>query len=153
MNFLSRFWLLAMVTGLLACESNMPMPSYLSGYLQLKDALVAGDFDLVQASASNIITAIDSLGQGGPQATIAQVAKAIAGADGIDAQRKLLPELTNAYRGLLSNADLPHPTLYYQYCPMAFDNQGGYWISDKEEIMNPYFGDQMLHCGVVKETF
>lgn len=43
-------------------------------------------------------------------------------------------------------------TLYKQYCPMAFDNEGAYWLSAEEEIMNPYFGDQMLHCGTVQET-
>jgi hypothetical protein len=34
---------------------------------------------------------------------------------------------------------------------MAFNDQGAYWISDREEIRNPYFGDKMLTCGVVKE--
>jgi len=40
---------------------------------------------------------------------------------------------------------------YRQYCPMAFDYTGGYWLSDVEDIMNPYFGDEMLTCGNVEE--
>jgi hypothetical protein len=42
--------------------------------------------------------------------------------------------------------------IYKQFCPMAFDNKGAYWLSSNEEIMNPYFGDKMLHCGKVEET-
>lgn len=42
--------------------------------------------------------------------------------------------------------------LYVQHCPMAFNNQGGDWISAQREIRNPYFGDQMLTCGVVKDS-
>ena len=42
--------------------------------------------------------------------------------------------------------------LYQQYCPMAFDNTGAHWISDKEKVFNPYFGDKMLRCGKVTEV-
>src|SRR5699024_6600494 len=44
-------------------------------------------------------------------------------------------------------------TWYVQFCPMADDNNGGYWISLKEEIRNPYFGDEMLDCGSVEEEW
>ena len=40
--------------------------------------------------------------------------------------------------------------LYQQHCPMAFDGKGAFWFSTEEEIMNPYFGDKMLHCGKVE---
>ena len=40
---------------------------------------------------------------------------------------------------------------YRQYCPMAFDNKGGFWLSDSDNILNPYFGDAMLTCGNVEE--
>ncbi|MCC5929320.1 MAG: efflux RND transporter periplasmic adaptor subunit [Cyclobacteriaceae bacterium] len=36
---------------------------------------------------------------------------------------------------------------YEAYCPMVDDFRGAYWLSEKEEIYNPYFGDEMLHCG------
>lgn len=42
--------------------------------------------------------------------------------------------------------------LYLQFCPMAFNDKGAYWLSSTEEIANPYFGDMMLKCGEVKET-
>lgn len=42
--------------------------------------------------------------------------------------------------------------VYRQYCPMALNNKGSYWLSDKKPIRNPYFGDQMLTCGETKEV-
>ena len=39
---------------------------------------------------------------------------------------------------------------FRMYCPMAFDNNGGFWLSGSEEIRNPYMGQQMLTCGNIK---
>jgi Cu(I)/Ag(I) efflux system membrane fusion protein len=41
--------------------------------------------------------------------------------------------------------------LFLQFCPMADDDRGAYWLSAQKEILNPYFGDMMLHCGETKE--
>lgn len=45
--------------------------------------------------------------------------------------------------------------VYMDYCPMANNDVGAYWlsdkVSDKEEILNPYFGASMLKCGDVME--
>jgi membrane fusion protein, copper/silver efflux system len=43
--------------------------------------------------------------------------------------------------------------VYKMYCPMAFDDEGAYWLSDINEIRNPYFGDAMLACGVIEQTY
>ncbi len=43
-------------------------------------------------------------------------------------------------------------TRYLAYCPMAFNDKGAYWIQGDQEINNPYFGAQMLKCGVIKDT-
>ena len=39
------------------------------------------------------------------------------------------------------------------HCPMAFDNNGADWLQRGTQINNPYFGDQMLRCGEVRESF
>ena len=33
------------------------------------------------------------------------------------------------------------------FCPMAFNNKGAYWVQKTGEIVNPYHGMMMLHCG------
>ncbi len=41
--------------------------------------------------------------------------------------------------------------VYHQYCPMAFDDEGAYWLSSEEQIQNPYLPETMLMCGEVIE--
>jgi len=43
-------------------------------------------------------------------------------------------------------------TVYTQFCPMADNDKGAYWLSKEEEIFNPYFGDAMLSCGSVEQV-
>ena len=43
-------------------------------------------------------------------------------------------------------------TVYVQHCPMADSNKGADWLSNKEEILNPYFGQAMLSCGENTKT-
>ncbi len=56
-----------------------------------------------------------------------------------------LYQLTKAFHG--NTADV-----YYNYCPMARDNAGAYWLSDVSEIQNPYMGKSMPGCGSTKEV-
>ena len=61
---------------------------------------------------------------------------------------------------LLKTIHYEGKTLYWQNCPMAFgDDKGANWISNTEEIINPYLGKNhpefksgMLHCGEVKDS-
>jgi Cu(I)/Ag(I) efflux system membrane fusion protein len=70
----------------------------------------------------------------------------------IESQRKAFSTLSdNLYRSIKAFG-LGGKEAYYDFCPMAFDNKGGYWLSDQKQIRNPYFGDKMLTCGAVQET-
>jgi len=42
-------------------------------------------------------------------------------------------------------------TLYQDFCPMANNNKGAYWLSEIKDIKNPYFGAKMMKCGSVKK--
>ena len=42
--------------------------------------------------------------------------------------------------------------VYHQFCPMADNNNGAYWLSKEEKVINPYFGAAMLTCGEVKQV-
>lgn len=44
-------------------------------------------------------------------------------------------------------------TIFKDYCPMADENRGAIWLSEVKEIRNPYFGEKMLKCGEVRQTF
>jgi hypothetical protein len=69
-----------------------------------------------------------------------------------------LSELRAAFSGFSDSLALairtgkikPSENLFLVHCPMAFDDRGADWISDEARVINPYFGDEMLHCGSVK---
>ncbi len=113
-------------------------------YNHIKTAMVASDAAAVKTGANALLNVSED-------ATLKEIAQTIADADGIENQRKALPELTASVERLLDNA-ITSGAIYKQYCPMAFNNTGAYWLSSEKEIRNPYFGDAMLSCGSVKET-
>lgn len=41
--------------------------------------------------------------------------------------------------------------LYLDFCPMANNNKGATWISETEEISNPYMGAKMPKCGKIQQ--
>jgi len=111
-----------------------------SAYLDLKNALVASD---AQAAAGAAGTLKEHLGGTG-----AELASALEAAVDLKEQRRLFSELGQALEPVFRE-QIRSGTVYRQYCPMAFNNQGGFWFSDSETIRNPYFGDAMLSCGKV----
>lgn len=42
--------------------------------------------------------------------------------------------------------------IYLDYCPMVNNDNGAYWLSTEEKILNPYYGASMLGCGEVTEV-
>jgi len=115
----------------------------MQAYLALKDALVESDAEM----AAIVAARLSELAEG----QMVAAAKAVAGTQNIDKQREAFQSLSEMLYEQLK-ADGTDVTVYKQFCPMAFDNQGAYWLSAEEEILNPYFGDRMLKCGRVDET-
>ena len=76
----------------------------------------------------------------------------IAGNEEIDKQRLAFAAFNNVFYKSLITFGIHQGTVYYQYCPMANGDVGAYWFSNEKEILNPYFGDAMLHCGETRET-
>jgi Cu(I)/Ag(I) efflux system membrane fusion protein len=69
----------------------------------------------------------------------------------LSALRILFRTLSNEMIEAIDNYGPPGERLYVTFCPMAFDDEGAPWIQwENEEILNPYFGSQMLNCGWVE---
>jgi predicted anti-sigma-YlaC factor YlaD len=131
-------------------------------YVSVKDAFVATDAAQVKAAAGKtqeslskvdmmLLTGVAHIDwmtySGGIEAAL----KEIQSSDDIEAQRTSFSKLSdNMYKSIKAYG-LGGTTAFYEYCPMAFNNTGGYWLSDVAEIRNPYFGDKMLKCGSVQE--
>ena len=79
-------------------------------------------------------------------------AERMAATQDIEIQRASFSNLSKGLHSFIKKFKVENIHAYYQYCPMAFDNAGGYWISTEKEINNPYFGKAMPHCGETIET-
>lgn len=117
-------------------------------YLALKDAFVATD----AAKAAEVAKKLEEAFHNSNLHSEAEIAKSISQTDNVEEQRKIFKKLSERVYQLASEDKLAFNTLYKQYCPMAFNNTGAYWLSDSKAIRNPYFGDKMLKCGKVEET-
>jgi hypothetical protein len=118
-------------------------------YLHLKDALVASDAAGAGKAAAELQTALASVT--GSKKAVDEASKVLS-AVALEGQRKAFAGLSNEMAVLVKNGKLASGALYVEYCPMANNNEGGFWLSNEKQIKNPYFGNAMLKCGSVKET-
>ena len=143
--------LIALVATVVACgeqkgekSTDTIKVSLVENYLALKDALVATDPAKAQKSAAKFLAS-------NKNENLTASLKAISSTTNVAEQRVAFETLSmNIYDVVKAEgAEMP---LFKQYCPMAFNNKGAYWLAAETEINNPYFGSQMLRCGSVQET-
>lgn len=118
-------------------------------YEQLTKALIDGDVAAARI-ASNAIEVGAREVEGGN--AIGTAAAKITSAADIDAQRTAYSTLSNDFISLVKKSGVGSGALYVDFCPMALNDKGAYWLSANKEIKNPYFGEKMMTCGEVKET-
>ncbi|WP_378178785.1 DUF3347 domain-containing protein [Aquimarina sp. SS2-1] len=118
-------------------------------YLMIKKELVNSNAKLVQEEAKKLNTLLDDTEE---KKQLKATTELISLTKEIKKQRDFFVTLTEETEKLISNADITSGEVYKQFCPMAFEGNGGYWLSDSKEVRNPYYGDKMLKCGSVNET-
>lgn len=118
-----------------------------NAYNGLKTALVNTDNAAAAIATSQLLTAYANMGV---EEGVFKNASAITEDTRIEAQREAFEAVTADVEAMLGGA-LESGAIYKQFCPMAFNNKGAYWLSNTKEIRNPYFGDMMLKCGRVAE--
>ncbi len=134
-------------------------------YIKLKDALTDDNANLAQREAQQVKRSLDNvdmlllLGDAhnvwmqSLNPMKAAVAK-IQNSKEIGLQREaflvLGKNLSDAIK-TLGIATENKQSLYLDFCPMADNNNGGFWLSYDKEIKNPFFGKAMPSCGEVKE--
>ncbi len=146
---------------------NQSYAQLLAAYYQVKDALVASDTAKASAAGRELVTAADSLKVGEIQGdstgklkevakvfsgTISGSAQALVGEQDINGKRKEFEMIADAIWNLTRAVRYGGQKVYWQYCPMAFNNKGAYWLSNDRDIKNPYFGSQMLECGSTEDS-
>ena len=127
-------------------------------YLPLKDRMVATELadETLLASLRETLAKVDMIQVKGDahvywmkqMKAMEAHANTLLKKDDVEAQRKQFGFLSQSLINALTAFGVDG-TYYVQYCPMAFDNAGANWLSNEEQIRNPYFGDLMMKCGSV----
>jgi len=132
-------------------------------YIELKDALIQTNAILAQEEAQQLLKTLKQINMSllanndahKQWIKIANVlnssSKKISNSTDIEEQRKQFIIVSEQFILAVQSFGIDETT-YKQYCAMADDNKGAYWLSKEKKVLNPYFGNMMLKCGEVKET-
>ena len=118
-------------------ENTNPLVSH---YTALSEALVMDDLAAARAAASKLAE-----GAGDSQPELAELAKAVAQAEDLNVAREHLIPLS---RKLIELVD-DEKGLFVMQCPMVKD---GEWLQTNRDPRNPYMGQRMVRCGIVKRA-
>ncbi len=156
-----RLTVVAFGLSLFSLAASAQSASALTAYYEVKDALVATDAAKAKTSATALVSALTGLDAATLSAADKKAlatakinAAAIAKTTDVDAQRNQFEGLSTSMIALAKAtkpAKLMAAPTFVQFCPMAADGKGAFWLSGQREIKNPYYGSKMLKCGSVKE--
>ncbi len=129
-------------------------------YFDLKNALVKSDFNASKNIAGKVSQSLKAVDMNllddhvhhdwmEKENQLRKSIEAITKSKDIEEQRKHFEPLSYALIESTELFGLTIEMVYVQFCPMAFDDKGAYWLSESDKILNPYFGDMMLTCGEV----
>ena len=131
--------------------------------LSLLEAFISSDQQKVKAEANKAILALEGVNMNLLKGDMHQewmkalkefndVLTSIIAKEEIEKQRLSFADYNDIWYKAVKTFGVSDVTIYYQYCPMAKNGEGAYWLSNSEKIRNPYYGEAMLGCGEVKET-
>jgi hypothetical protein len=141
---------------------SSPTDALLISYLKLKNALVTDDDKRAAAAGNEMVAAFAGFDkkslnsdQDKAYADIQDDAREHAGHIGSNAgniahQREHFDMLSKDMYDMVKLLGTDQP-LYVDRCPMYNNNKGAIWMSELQEIKNPYLGKSMPTCGTVKE--
>jgi membrane fusion protein, copper/silver efflux system len=132
-------------------------------YLNLKEAFVATDSKQAAAESKAVKAAMEKVDMGllkgdnhmmwmDMMKPINNALDGIISAKDIEGQRLAFADLSDGIYNSIKMFHVSGLNVFYQFCPMARDGEGAYWLSLEKEIRNPYYGEAMLTCGETKET-
>ena len=132
-------------------------------YIKLKDALVKDDSNKVMSESKKLLDNLSKVDMKllkdneahdhwmSLEKEIKASATSISITSDIKEQRNHFKHLSSH---LINTVQLfgVNEKVFVEFCPMADNNNGAYWLSKEEKVINPYFGDAMLTCGEVKQV-
>ncbi len=122
-------------------------PEPLSGpYLEVQQRLADDSIAGLSQLSARVVTAAE------PVQAEPGVSEVIAGAgrlaaQDIDTARLAFEKISRGLILYLKQHPEARGDLEVVFCPMAFNNKGAHWVQTTGDIINPYHGKMMLHCG------
>ncbi|MCQ6961009.1 DUF3347 domain-containing protein [Mucilaginibacter aquariorum] len=145
-------------TVFMATAQNTAVDKLTTSYIGVKNALVGSNATLAKTRSTELLAALSAPVKGLQPAQQKLLttyldklkfdSRHISETTLIDHQREHFASLSKNMYSLLSGLKLNSTTVYQQYCPM----KKAAWLSESEDIRNPYYGDVMLECGKVTAT-
>ena len=118
----------------------------LPAYLKLQSALAADDLNGSKAALKQMM---ESTGHHGALPDLIHTMLAAEDLDGI--RRPHFETLSNwMIEAVKSDPGAFDQDLYRMNCSMVYPDRGADWIQADDELLNPYWGSQMLRCGSVE---
>jgi hypothetical protein len=149
-KIISKLMLTVSLSFIFTINLQSQSNTVLSTYLEIKDALVQTNSKNASLAASEMVRTLE--GKTDELSKKLRVdATAISNSSEMKMQRKYFDALSQNVYEYVKETGEKEGTVYKQFCPMAFNNTGAFWLAAEKEINNPYFGNMMLHCGSVKE--
>ncbi len=129
----------------------------LDPYIALKDAFITSDKQQIKKASQQFLSALsDEVKVNGEKTSFIQELETslnrIVKLSEIEKQRREFKVLSSLMIDVTSSKDNVKSTLYVQHCDCADGFKGASWLSYRENIENPYFGDAMLTCGRVEQV-
>ncbi len=132
-------------------------------YLDMKNSFVASDPAEVNRTSTRVSDRLDKVDMGLLKGemhnmwmeqlkALKQNLEIIQTENDIKKQRLAFADFNDIFYNSIKHFGLKDKTVYYQFCPMARDTTGGYWLSEINEIKNPFLGKAMRSCGETKEV-
>ena len=137
--------------------------SVYNAYINLKDALVKEDSKSTSANATTLLNKLNKvdmklLSDNKAHNHWMSLEKEIKASGTSISKTSNIKEQRNHFKHLSAHLIKAvqqfgvNEKVYVEFCPMADNNNGAYWLSKEEKVINPYFGEAMLTCGEVKQV-
>lgn len=144
-------------------DNNPSLNNVFTAYIKVKNALTADNGDSVRIAAKELSNTIDKVPMEKLPAEQHKIwmqyandlsyhSEHMKGTDELEHQREHFMTLSTVMYKAMKALNIITTEIYFQFCPMANDGKGAYWLSEQSKIANPYFGKSMPTCGSTKET-
>lgn len=140
------------------------LDKFVDAYMKVKNALAQDDLQTASSAVSGLreaLSAVDmnlikddrqmeEVWMAGLNALKKHI-EALEQAEGLEEFRNRFALLSGTLAETLTTFGVERK-LFVQFCPMALNGEGAFWVSDQKQIVNPYLGQKMPDCGETKKV-